>query len=96
MRLDTRSSKVVDAPCMEAPPGTLIVVFGAGEEVREVLREPVCTLGRSDIKGPAAEGGGLDGLVEDPLGSCRVSGCSERANVLERAGSGWDLLLPAM
>ena len=35
---------------MEAPPGTLILVFGAGEEVREVLREPVCTLGRSEIK----------------------------------------------
>ena len=81
---------------MEAPPGTLILVFGAGEEVREVLREPVCTLGRSEIKGPAAEGGGLDGFVEDPLGSCRASGCSESANVFVRAGSGWDRLLPAM
>ena len=96
MRIDTRSSRVVDAPCMEAPPGTLILVFGAGEEVREVLREPVCTLGRSEIKGPAAEGGGLDGFIEDPLGSCCASGCSESANVLERAGSGWNLLLLAM
>lgn len=36
VRVDTRSSKVVDAPCMDAPPGTLILVFGAGEAVREV------------------------------------------------------------
>ena len=81
---------------MEAPPGTLILVFGAGEEVREVLREPVCTLGRSEIKGPAAEGGGLDGFAEDPMCSCRASGCSGNANDLARAGSGWDLLLLAM
>ena len=96
VRIDTRSSKVVDAPCIEAPPGTLILVFGAGEEVREVLREPVCTLGRSEIKGPAAEGGGLDGFVEDPKGSRRASGCSQSANVFERAGSGYVRLLPAM
>lgn len=90
----TRSSRVVDAPCMEAPPGTLILVFGAGEEVREVLREPVCTLGRSEIRGPAAEGGGLENFVD--MGRCRASGWSESANVLERAGSGCDRLLPAM
>ena len=79
---------------MEAPPGTLILVFGAGEDVREVLREPVCTLGRSDIRGPAAEGGGLDDFVG--MGSCCASGWSESANVLARAVSGWDRLLPAM
>jgi len=50
---------VVDAPCMDAPPWTLIFVFGAGEAVREEVREPVRTLGRSEINGPAAEGGGL-------------------------------------
>ena len=94
VRVVTRSSKVVDAPCMDAPPGTLILVFGAGEEVREVLREPVCTLGRSEIKGPAAEGGGLNGFVD--MGSCRASGWSESANVLARAGSGLTRLLPAM
>ncbi len=81
---------------MEAPPGTLILVFGAGEEVREALREPECTFGRSEIRGPAAEGGGLDDLVEVGLGSCRASGWSESANVLARADSGWDRLLPAM
>ena len=79
---------------MDAPPGTLILVFGAGDDVREVLREPVCTLGKSDIKGPAAEGGGLDDFVA--MGSCLASGWSESAKALERAGSGWDRLLPAM
>ena len=94
VRVDTRSSKVVDAPCMDAPPGTLILVFGAGEDVREVLREAVCTLGRSEIKRPAAEGGSLDDFVD--VGSCRASGWSESANVFARAGSGWGRLLPAM
>lgn len=54
----------------------------------------MCTLGRSEIKGPAAEGGGLDDIVD--MGSCRASGWSESANVLARVGSGWARLLPAM
>lgn len=33
--LCTRSWRVVEAPCMEAPPETSIFVFGAGDEVRE-------------------------------------------------------------
>ena len=55
----TRSWRVVDAPCMELPPATLILVLGAGEEVREDVREPERTLGRSEIRCPDADGGGL-------------------------------------
>ena len=95
----TKSCKVVDAPCIEAPPGTLIFVFGAGEEVRDDVREPERTLGKSDIKCPAAEGGALAETVVAAvvvLGNCRASGGSERATVLARAGSGCGLLLAAM
>lgn len=65
----TRSWSVVDAPCMEVPPWTLTLVFGAGEDVREEVREPVRTLGRSEMRGPAAEGGGLDVELNAVLGS---------------------------
>lgn len=44
---------------MEAPPWTLILVFGAGEDVRDEFLEPVRTLGKSEINGPAADGGAL-------------------------------------
>ena len=84
---------------MEAPPGTLILVLGAGEEVREGVREPERTLGRSEIRYPAAEGGGFADIVEDPavvLGNCRASGCSESARVFERPGSGCNHLFPAV
>ena len=60
----TRSWRVVDAPCMELPPATLILVLGAGEEVREDVREPERTLGRSEIRCPDADGGGLAAGVE--------------------------------
>ena len=76
---------MVDAPCIEAPPCTLILALGAGEAVREDVREPERTLGRSEINGPAAEGGGLVEVVdvaEVGLGSCRASGWSDKANVL--------------
>ena len=53
----TRSCKVVDAPCMELPPATLIFVLGVGEEVREDVLER--TLGRSEMRWPDADGGGL-------------------------------------
>ena len=49
---------------MEVPPVTLILVLGAGDEVREDVREPKRTLGRSEIKCPDAEGGGLTAGVE--------------------------------
>lgn len=43
---------------------TLILVLGAGDEVREDVREPKRTLGRSEIRCPDAEGGGLAAGVE--------------------------------
>lgn len=68
----------MDAPCIEAPPATLILVFGAGEEVREEVREPERTLGRSEIKGPAADGEALEDEGVDVagvvLGNWRASG----------------------
>ena len=76
---------------MELPPATLILALGAGEEVREDVREPRRTLGRSEIRCPDAEGGGLVAGVETAaatLGSWRASGWSERANVFARIGSG--------
>ena len=54
---------------MDAPPATLILVFGAGEEVREGVREPERTLGRSEMRGPAAEGGGLVDVAGVTLGN---------------------------
>lgn len=60
----TRSCRVVDAPCMGLPPTMLILVLDAGEEVREDVREPTRTLGRSEIRCPDAEGGGLAAGVE--------------------------------
>lgn len=78
---------------MEAPPGTLILVLGAGEEVRE----PERTLGRSEIRCPAAEGGGFADTIEDPvvvLGNRRAPGWSESARVFERPGSGYNRLFP--
>ena len=84
---------------MEAPPGTLILVLGAGEEMREGVRDPERTLGRSEIRCPAAEGGGFAYTVEDPvggLGNCRASGWSESARVFERPSSGCNRLFPAI
>lgn len=89
----------MDAPCIEVPPATLILVLGAGEEVLDDVREPERTLGRSEIKCPDAEGGGFTAGVEvagETFGNWRASGWSERANVLARAGSGRKRLLPPM
>lgn len=61
---ESRSCSVVDAPCIDLPPATLILALGAGEEVREDVREPMRTLGRSEIRCPDAEGGGLTVGVE--------------------------------
>ena len=90
---------VVDAPCIELPPATLILVLGAGEETREDVREPERTLGRSEIRCPDADGGGLAAGVEVagvPLGNWRASGWFERAKVFARTGSGRGHLLPPM
>ena len=89
----------VEAPCIGIPPDRLTLVLGAGEEVRgEVL-----TLGRSEIREPAADGGGLgDGFREDALeadvgtGSWRASGVLVRASALAKGGSLRWRLLPAM
>jgi hypothetical protein len=68
---ESRSARVVEAPCMGVPPereilvlveaGVLVPEPEAGEAVRDGLRDVVRerTLGRSEIRDPAAEGGGL-------------------------------------
>jgi hypothetical protein len=38
-RAESRSERVVEAPCMEVPPVSAILVLGAGEEVREFVVE---------------------------------------------------------
>ena len=95
----TRSCRVVDAPCMELPPVTLILVLDAGDEVREDAREPKRTFGRSEIRCPDAEGGGLAAGVEvadTAFGNWRASGRSERAKAFARVDSGRECLLPLM
>lgn len=95
----TRSWRVEEAPCIAAPPATLTFVLGAGEELRELVREPVRTLGRSEIKGPMADGGFLVDELPDTeavVGSCRASGLSERARTFANTGSLGCLLLPDM
>lgn len=80
---------VEELPCIDIPPETLILVFdGAGEEVRDFK------FGRSDIREPAAEGGGFGDafredveMLEDDIGSWRASGLSERARVFANGGS---------
>ena len=56
---------MAEAPCIDVPPDRAILVFAeAGEDVREevvLLR----TLGRSEIRDPAAEGGGLGDAFRD-------------------------------
>lgn len=96
---ESRSWRVVDAPCIELPPATLILVLGAGEEVLDDVREPVRTFGRSEIRCPDAEGGGLAAVVDAAgatFGNWRASGWSESAKVFARAGSGRARLLPPM
>lgn len=58
---ESSSERTVDAPCMDVPPVMLtFVLLGAGEEVRELLREEdVLFVLKSEISEPAAEGGGL-------------------------------------
>ena len=53
------SERTVEAPCIDVPPVMLIFALeGAGEFVREVSREEGLLLDlRSEMKGPAADGG---------------------------------------
>ena len=98
-KVRTRSCRVVDAPCIALPPTTLILALGAGEEVREDVREPKRTLGRSEMRCPDAEGGGLAAGVEaagTAFGNWRASGWSERAKVFARLGPCREGLLPLM
>jgi len=86
---DSKSFSSEEAPCMGVPPVIFTLAFacGFGEEVREGLR--------SDINGPAAEGGGFEdgrgttGLVvvelDDAVGFWVASGLSLRAEVLDFA-----------
>lgn len=78
----TKSWRVADAPCIEGPPERLILALAAGEAVREVR-----TLGRSEIRGPEADGGGFGWVAETGIGSWRAAGLSERATALEMRAS---------
>lgn len=96
---ESRSLRAVEAPCMGIPPDKLTLALGAGEEVRD----DVLTLGRSEIREPAADGGSLgDGFREDAMddevgiGTWRASGVLLRASALARGGSFRWRLLPAM
>ena len=54
----SNSLSTAEAPCIDVPPLILILVFGAGEEVREASREAGLLLNlKSEINEPAAEGG---------------------------------------
>ena len=44
---------------MGVPPERAIFVLGAGDEVRDDVRDVVRTFGKSEISEPAAEGGGF-------------------------------------
>ncbi len=64
--------------------------------MREEVREPERTLGRSEIRGPAAEGGGLEIVAGVLLGNWRASGWSDKANVFASVGSTCGLRFLAM
>ena len=84
---------------MALPPTMLILALGAGDEVLEDVREPKRTLGRSDMRCPDAEGGGLAAGVEvagTAFGDWRASGWSERAKVFARLDPCREDLLPLM
>ena len=57
------SVKTADAPCIDVPPVILtfvLLLFGTGEDVRDVLREDGLLFDlKSEINEPAAEGGGF-------------------------------------
>lgn len=80
---ESRSWMVVDAPCIGEPPETFTLALAAGEAVLADVR----TLGRSEINGPAAEGGGLEWVADTGVGSCRAAG-SATATALE-TGAFW-------
>lgn len=58
---ESSSERTVDAPCIDVPPVMLtFVLLGAGEEVRELLREEGMLFDlKSEIREPAADGGGF-------------------------------------
>ena len=95
---ESRSASAVEGACIEGPPERLTVVLGAGDAVLEDGWERVreWTLGRSEIRGPDAEEGGLGIEAVVVVGSCRASGLSERAKVFARGGSLCERREPAM
>ena len=86
---ESKSERAVLAPCMAVPPAMEIFVFvgaGAGEAVLDGL--PLFEEGiRSEISGPAAEGGGFEMLRVVGIGPCTASGLSWSANVFDSSGS---------
>ena len=58
---ESRSLRVAEAPCIDVPPVSAIFFFGEGELPRELMS----TLGKDDMREPAAEGGGLGEAVRD-------------------------------
>jgi hypothetical protein len=55
---ESKAVRAVEAPCMGVPPVMAILVFGAGEEVRVTGALRDVGFG-SEIRRPAAEGGGF-------------------------------------
>jgi len=84
---ESRSERAVLAPCIGVPPAIEILVFaaeGAGEDVLEDLALFGAGM-RSEISGPAADGGGFD--EEVTVGACMASGFSCSASAFARGGS---------
>jgi hypothetical protein len=79
LRIAASSSLITEeAPCMDVPPVILTFVLdGAGEEVREAFLEEELLLDlKSEIRAPAAEGGGLG------IGAWMASGLGLRVKAL--------------
>lgn len=69
----SNSLRTTEPPCIDVPPVILTFVFGAGEAFRE---EALLLVLKSEIKLPAAEGGGLG------IGAWMASGLGWRVNAL--------------
>lgn len=93
----SRSESAVEAPCMAFPPVMFIFVFGAGEALREgfweVTRDEAVDLDflpKSDIKVPAAEGGGRGIGAWMAAGVLSSAKAFEDVDCLEFDGTGVD------
>lgn len=71
----SNSESTEEAPCIDVPPEMLTFIFeGAGEEVRDVGVD--FEVLKSDIKDPAAEGGGLG------MGAWTAAGLADKVKAL--------------